>query len=76
METNNYYHHMHSSKSIWLGSLCPKTSIQESDRNTMGTITSKEFSIRVDERASYADFSVKVKKEGITMSAFGFFSNC
>lgn len=41
-----------------------KTSIQESDRNTMGTITSREFSIRVDETASYADFSVKVPEGG------------
>lgn len=41
-----------------------KTTIQESDRNTMGTITSKEFSIRVDERASFADFSVKVPEGG------------
>ena len=41
-----------------------KTTIQESDRNTMGTITSKEFSIRVDETASYADFSVKVPEGG------------
>lgn len=41
-----------------------KTSIQERDRNTMGTITSKEFSIRVDETASYADFSIKVPEGG------------
>ena len=41
-----------------------KTSIQESDRNSMGAITSREFSIRVDEKVSYADFCVKVPEGG------------